>query len=196
MVTNVHISKIAPYQNNAKIHPQDQIEKIERSIDRFGFLQPLVIDNDGVIVVGHGRFLAGKNLGFEQFPCVIADKLSEKEIDAYRIADNKLNESAWDMEILKTELEDLEDDELVFLTGVELDAFENEDEEGREEPRDEDGYQRMKFRFTEQQSETVKSALAKADQLILPHLDVNGNDHRKSNALHVICREWLELKGY
>ena len=114
---------IQPYKKNAKKHPDVQLRAIARSIKRFGFLQPIVVDDSGTIVVGHGRDLGAKVLGFEELreaakaskgetfiPYQKADTLTKDEINAYRLADNKLNETDWDTELLAEALKEIPDD--------------------------------------------------------------------------------------
>lgn len=104
----INISDVIPYEKNAKKHPEEQVEHIANSIKRFGWKQPIVIDKENVVVVGHGRLLAAHKLGYEQVPVLYADDLTEDEIKAFRLADNKTNESEWDEELLDLELEELE----------------------------------------------------------------------------------------
>lgn len=104
----VPVSNLKPYERNAKNHPDDQIEHIANSIREFGFRQPIVIDRDNVVVIGHGRLLAAKKLGYDEVPCTIADDLTDQQIKALRLADNKTNESGWDFTQLEAELSDLE----------------------------------------------------------------------------------------
>lgn len=99
---------LIPYVNNAKQHDANNVKNIATSIKKYGFKQPVVIDKDGVLVVGHGRVLAALQLKLDSVPCVIADDLTDEQIREYRLLDNKLNESPWDMEFLKLELEDLD----------------------------------------------------------------------------------------
>jgi len=106
-IKNINIGKLIPYKKNAKKHPKEQIEHIANSIKEFGFKQPVVIDSENNIVVGHARVLAAKKLGMVEVPCVIADDLNEEQIKALRLADNKTNESDWDMALLDAELEDI-----------------------------------------------------------------------------------------
>lgn len=103
----VDISSIKPYGKNAKKHPDDQVQYIANSLQRFGFRQALVLDKDNIVVVGHGRLLAAKSLGMTEVPAVYADDLTEEEIKAYRLADNKTNESEWDDGLLDLELDEL-----------------------------------------------------------------------------------------
>ena len=96
--------ELTPYWNNAKEHPPEQVRHIANSIKEFGFKQPLVIDADNVVVIGHGRLLAAKVLGLKDVPCVRADDLTPEQIAALRLADNKTNESPWNFEALAEEL--------------------------------------------------------------------------------------------
>lgn len=114
-VTELKISDIKPYPKNAKEHPKKQIERIAASIREFGFNQPLVIDKANVIIVGHGRYYAAVSLGMEVVPVVVAD-LPEEKAKAYRLADNKLNESDWEMELVVEELKSLSL-QMIDLTG-------------------------------------------------------------------------------
>ena len=101
------VRDLKPYPQNAKKHPDNQVDFIANSIREFGFRQPLVIDKDGVVVIGHGRLLAAKKLGLETVPCILADDLTDAQIKALRLADNKTNESEWDFEPLNIELSEL-----------------------------------------------------------------------------------------
>lgn len=98
---------LTPYENNAKQHPAEQVDHIANSIREFGFRQPIVIDAQGVVIVGHGRLMAAKKLGLETVPCVRADDLTEAQVNALRLADNKTNESEWDLLALGAELAEL-----------------------------------------------------------------------------------------
>ena len=114
-----------PYANNPR-NNENAVEKVAASIKEFGFKIPIVIDKDNVIVCGHTRVKAAKRLGLETVPCIIADDLTDAQIKAFRIADNRTAEFAeWDNELLSIELEQLQ--ELDFdleLTGFELADFE------------------------------------------------------------------------
>lgn len=106
-IQQISINDLKPYPQNAKKHPAEQVEHIANSIREFGWQQPIVVDKDNVVVIGHGRLLAAKKLGLKQVPVVKADGLSEQQIKALRIADNKLNESIWDSDLLKFDLKDI-----------------------------------------------------------------------------------------
>ena len=107
-IKNMDIGAIKPYIRNAKKHPQSQIENVAESIKKFGFVQPIVVDRGGCIIIGHCRYEASKRLGLEEVPCVILEDLTDDEVRKLRLLDNKLNESPWDMSLLEVELADLE----------------------------------------------------------------------------------------
>lgn len=111
-------AKLTPYPKNAKKHTKGQIAQVARSIKEFGFLQPAVVDKDGVVVVGHGRVAAALMMGLETIPVIRVTNLTDAQVDAYRLADNKLNESPWDMGLVLEELTKLSESGLdLLLTG-------------------------------------------------------------------------------
>src|SRR3712207_7612140 len=87
------LETLKPYVNNAKEHPDWQIEQIKESIERFGFNDPIAIDEQGNIIEGHGRYLASIQLGLEEVDCIVLGHLTELEKKAYIIAHNKLTRS-------------------------------------------------------------------------------------------------------
>ena len=103
------IKELKPYKKNAKKHSKEQVEQIANSIKEFGFTQPVIIDKHNSVVAGHGRILGAKKAGLKQVPTVCLEDLTEEQIKAYRLVDNKLNESEWDSELLNTELQELWD---------------------------------------------------------------------------------------
>lgn len=109
------VDSLRPYERNAKKHDEKQIANVARSIEKFGWRQPIVIDRDGVIVIGHCRYLAAMRLGQTEVPVVMADDLTDEEIRELRIIDNKTNESPWDFGTLTEEVVDLD------FSGFELD---------------------------------------------------------------------------
>ena len=104
------VSELTPYEKNAKTHDKRQIDNVAQSIKELGWLQPLVVDKDGVVVVGHCRLLAAKKLKQKEVPCLIADDLTDEQIKKYRVLDNKLNESPWDLGLLAEDIEGLDFD--------------------------------------------------------------------------------------
>ena len=120
------IEDVKPYANNAKLHNKTQIANVAESIKQFGWQQPIVIDANGVIIVGHCRYSAAKKLRLKEVPCVVADGLTEKQVKKYRLLDNKTNESDWDLGLLSDDLDGLD------FSGFDVDwgiASEEEDPE-------------------------------------------------------------------
>ena len=101
------VSELVPYENNPR-NNDEAIDYVAKSIKEFGFKVPIVIDKDNVIIAGHTRLKASEQLGLEEVPCIVADDLSEEQIKAFRLADNKVSEQAsWDFDLLSKELDDI-----------------------------------------------------------------------------------------
>jgi DNA modification methylase len=102
------IDSIRPYDRNPRVN-EDAVDAVAASLREFGFRQPIVVDNDGVIICGHTRWKAARKLGLAKVPVHVAQDLSPEQVKAYRIADNKTAELAeWDMDLLPIELKDLQ----------------------------------------------------------------------------------------
>lgn len=103
------LGDVKPYEKNPRKN-DDAVKYVAESIKQFGFKVPIVIDKDGVIVAGHTRYKASKQLKLKEVPCIIASDLTEEQIKAYRLADNKVSEQAeWDTELLEVELDEIVD---------------------------------------------------------------------------------------
>jgi len=164
------IDEVFPYDNNPRRN-DEAVPYVAQSIKEFGFKVPLVIDKDGVIVSGHTRLKAAKSLGLKEVPCVVADDLTEEQIKAFRLADNKVGEIAtWDFEKLSIELDELEDIEMQdfgFYVAGDDDDFENifdqqeekEEEEQEETKEDEDYKVIVKLTTKEEADELMKELL-------------------------------------
>ena len=109
------IEDVHPYELNAKIHDEEQVARIAESISKFGWDQPIVVDKDGVVIKGHGRRLAAIKLGLIDVPVLVRDDLSEEEVKAARLADNRVAVGDIDADILRQELETFNMD---FLDGI------------------------------------------------------------------------------
>ena len=128
-VRKVNIDELRPYERNARIHTEDQVEQIARSIKEFGFLNPILIDKEKNVIAGHGRIMAARKLGLIEVPCLYVENLTEDQRRAYILADNRLTElGGWDMTIVTEELKDLAFDGFdIDLTGFELNIEEPAD---------------------------------------------------------------------
>lgn len=124
-VINKKITDIKPYEKNPRRN-DEAVKYVAESIRQFGFKVPIVIDKDGIIVAGHTRWKAAKKLGLDEVPCIIADDLSDEQIKAFRLADNKVSEKAeWDFDLLGEELDDLFDFDMSVF-GFDDDAEDDE----------------------------------------------------------------------
>lgn len=109
-VVEKKLSELRPYEKNPR-HNDEAVKFVKKSIEKFGFKVPIVVDKDGVIVAGHTRYKASLELGLETVPCVVAYDLTEKQIKAFRLADNKTGEKAyWNFDLLNEELLELNTD--------------------------------------------------------------------------------------
>lgn len=118
------LDQLRPYDRNARLHTQQQIQQIAKSIAAFGFNNPILISTDQGIIAGHGRLEAARYMGLESVPVIVLDHLSEKERRAYILADNRLSDlSQWDEATLNAEVEALQ------ATDLDLDAIGWTDEE-------------------------------------------------------------------
>ena len=133
-VRNISVKDLIPYDRNTKKHDKTQINNVAESIKQYGFVQPIVIDKDNVVVIGHCRLLAAKQLKMKEVPCVCVDDLTEEQVKALRIVDNKSNESEWDFDILPDDLADLD------FSGFDFDfGFDDEEETVTSEPKEATG---------------------------------------------------------
>ena len=135
------IEEITPYENNPRKN-DEAVDYVAKSIKEFGFKVPIVIDKNNVIVTGHTRLKAAKRLGLKEVPCIMADDLTEEQIKAFRLADNKVGEIAtWDFDLLDIELNDITDinmEDFGFDLGLEdeeKEIIEDEVPEVPEEPK-------------------------------------------------------------
>lgn len=129
-IRNISTKDIVPYDRNTKKHDKTQINNVAESIKQYGFVQPIVIDKNNIVVIGHCRLLAANQLKMKEVPCVCVEDLTEEQVKALRIVDNKSNESPWDFDILSDELAELDLSDFDFSFGIadddELPDFEDE----------------------------------------------------------------------
>lgn len=95
-IIEIPISELKDYENNAKEHTEKQIENLKKSLMKFGWMCPCIVDKNNVLVVGHGRVEAARRLGIEKAECIMRDDLSEDMLDEYRVIDNLLSEGGYD----------------------------------------------------------------------------------------------------
>lgn len=136
----IEISKLMPYENNARTHSEAQLNRIAESIKEFGFINPILIDKEYGIIAGHGRMMAAKQLGIDKVPCLFVEHLSEEQKRAYIIADNKLAlDAGWDYDILEKEMKALQEMDFdLELTGFTEDEIAGIIKLGTEEEYEDD----------------------------------------------------------
>jgi ParB-like chromosome segregation protein Spo0J len=198
-IQNRPIQSITPYARNPRKNAA-AVAKVRASIAEFGFRQPIVVDESGIIVAGHTRYQAALDLGLKTVPVHVATGLSKAQIKAYRIADNRTaSEAEWDMELLELEIEELKEMDFdLDLTGfdeselagidlgesaVPLDTMPNMPE-GDKEP-----FQQMTFTLHDDQAEQVRLAIDAAKAM---GAFVNSpNENSNGNAISRICETFL-----
>lgn len=195
------IETLIPYARNSRTHSDAQVAQIAASIKEWGFTNPILVDDAGQIIAGHGRVMAARKLGMSELPVMVASGWTEAQKRAYVIADNKLALNAgWDDELLSLELGELDglgfdleltgfsDDELALLV---IDAEETGMPDlalGDREP-----LQQMAFMLHDEQAETVRAALDVAKQM---GAYVNtGNENSNGNSLARVCELFLGQHG-
>lgn len=121
-----NINDLTPYENNPRKNDKS-VDYVANSISQFGFKVPIVIDSNGVIVAGHTRYKAAVKLKMDTVPCIVADDLTEEQIKAFRLADNKVGESSqWDMDLLVNELDGIFDLDMSDFGFLDMDIPEDD----------------------------------------------------------------------
>ena len=195
-IRQVSVDKIIPYPGNPRKN-QDAIDPVAASLREFGWRQPIVVDSDMVVIVGHTRLLAAQRLGLDKVPVTVADDMTPAQARAYRLADNRTGENAeWDNDLLAIELGELEGDFDLSLTGFSPDEIkllsgliDRADmpslPDGDREP-----FQQMTFTLHDSQVEIVQAAIFKTRQFE----DVGGevNENSNGNALAYVCKAFIQ----
>lgn len=140
-IQNIKLENLKPYEKNPRKN-DEAVQYVAESIKQFGFKVPIIIDKNNVIVAGHTRFKAATQLGLKEVPCIVADDLTDEQIKAFRLADNKVSEKTeWDFELLDEELKgiiDINMEDLGFLNindDIEWDNIDDLSEEKYDEPQ-------------------------------------------------------------
>ena len=197
------LSSVIPYARNSRTHSDAQVAQIAASIKEFGFTNPILIDEQGGIIAGHGRVLAAQKLNLTEVPAIELAHLSETQKRAYVIADNKLALNAgWDDELLRLEFAELEeagfDLELTGFSLEEIDELQFDSDCETDMPALKDGdkepYQQKTFTLHDEQAQIVDDAVTIARKHPLVDSDLNENSN--GNALALICEQWLQENGH
>lgn len=191
-VEYISIDDIKTYENNAKLHPAEQIEQIKKSIQEFGFNDPIAIDENNVIIEGHGRYIACTELGIKEVPIIRLEGLDEEHKKAYMLVHNKLTmNSDFDIELLSYELEDISIDMSDY--GFDMDDIDI-DELGTDfelPSGDKGNIEQITFTLSSEQAVQIKSAL---DMVDISNVKTYGNENRNGNKIYGIVSQWVEQK--
>ena len=194
-IANRNLADLTPYAGNAKKHDSTQIANVAESIKQFGFVQPIVIDRNDVIVIGHCRALAAEKLGLQEVPCVCVDDLTPEQVNALRIVDNKSNESLWDFDILPDELADLDFSGFDFDFGLEDEGEDYSPDEFGDNFALPDGDKpeicQMTFTLHKQQKELIEYAISIVKDNVT---ETFGNTNGNGNALYEVVKQWAEQR--
>ena len=197
-ITRRPVADLIPYARNARVHTPAQIASIAASIREWGWTMPILVDDAGTILAGHGRLLAAQQLGLDEVPCMVAEGWSEAKRRAYVLADNRLtDQSTFDMELVSAELQDLAaldyDLTLVGWDGEELARLLESADPLNEMPTLPDGdkapFQQMTFTLHDTQAEQVSEALRAAKSM--GDFTDSPNENSNGNALARICETFL-----
>lgn len=188
-IIDLPIDEITPYKNNPRKNDR-AIAAVAASIKEFGFKVPIVIDKDGVIVAGHTRYKAALQLGLKTVPAIRADDLTDEQVAAFRLADNKTAELAgWKFDKLQQELAEIEIDMTAFGFGSDE---ETEPEQPAAAPEGGAEIVTLACQFHEKQQELIEWAL---EQVAGEITETFGNTNEKGNEIYEVVRQWAEQRG-
>lgn len=190
-ITEINIEELKPYERNTKKHEQKQIDNLAESIKQFGFIQPIVIDKDNCVVIGHCRLLAAKKLEMQTVPAVCVDSLSDEEVKKLRLLDNKLNESEWDFNILAKEIADLDLSDFDFNWNA-FDDIDSDDfgDDFKLKDGDKNEICQMTLTLHERQKELIEWAMANCGECT----ETFGNVNKQGNQVYEVIRQWADAR--
>lgn len=185
-IQKIRIEDIRPYGNNAKLHPISQIEQIKKSILEFGNNDPIAIDENNMIIEGHGRYQALRELGCKEVEVIRLKHLSEEQKRAYILVHNKLTmNTGFDFDVLSEELKKIK--------SIDLGCFNFDDElvEDDEETEEEHEFKQMVFEFNIEQYKLIEKILNATNEITF---DTFENKHKNGNKIYEVVRRWAEQK--
>lgn len=190
-IIQLPLGDIHPYERNPRKN-DSAVQAVAESIKQYGFLVPLVISAEHEIITGHTRYKAAQMLGLKMVPCVIADELSEEQIRAFRLVDNKVGELAeWDMELLPLEMADISADLSIF--GFDIVSDEEFGEEFTLDDGDKKPFQQISLTLHDKQAELLHAAIAH----VYANEEVNetfSNENKNGNGIYEVVRQWAEQR--
>lgn len=183
-INELYLNEKNPRKND------NAVDAVAKSIEKYGFKNPLIIDSNGKIWCGNTRYKASKKLGLKEVPCIVADDLTEEQIREYALLDNKTNEIAeWDFDLLGEELAELDLGDFDLDWGVNLD--EDYGTEFTLPNGDKSQFQQITFTLHQNQAELIRGGL----DLVKDYEETYGNTNKNGNALYTIVKQWVENRG-
>ena len=188
----MRLGDLRPYEKNPRKN-DEAVKYVQESIKQFGFKVPIVIDRDFVIVAGQTRYKAAKKLDLKEVPCIVADDLTDEQIKAFRLADNKVAEKAeWDFNILSAELDELFDFDMTAF-GFEDDAISSDEFSDEFTLADGDKPEICQITLTlhQKQKELIEYAMHVCMDCVV---ETYGNTNKNGNAIYEVVRQWAEQR--
>lgn len=182
------IAEVRPYDKNPRKN-EKAVKYVKESIRQFGFKVPIVIDSNRVIVCGHTRLLAAKSLGMTEVPCIMADDLTDDQIKAFRLADNKVGEFAeWDLDLLGNELDAIADASDIDMESLGFDPELDPDQLGDSfslPDGDKNGICQWTITFAEEQKAFIENAIKGVECS-----ETFGNANENGNRIYEVVKQW------
>ena len=182
------ISEVRPYEKNPRKN-EKAVKYVKESIRQFGFKVPIVIDSNRVVVCGHTRLLAAKSLGMTEVPCIMADDLTDDQVKAFRLADNKVGEFAeWDMDLLGDELDAIADASDIDMEASGFDPELDPDQLGDSfslPDGDKNGICQWTITFAEEQKAFIENAIKGVECS-----ETFGNANENGNRIYEVVKQW------
>ncbi len=196
-IVKIKIKDLTPYEKNAKLHPKEQIEQIKLSIQKYSMCDPIgVWGKKNIIVEGHGRYLALKELGYDEVDCIRLDHLTDKERKEYTLVHNKTTmDTGFDLDLLADELAELDFSDFDFDFSLEDEGEDYSPDEFGDDFTLPDGDKpeicQMTFTLHQRQKELIEYAISVVKDNVT---ETFGNTNGNGNALYEVVKQWAEQR--
>jgi len=192
-IERVRLADIRPYENNAKRHPQSQVDQIAASIQELGYRDLIAVDENGVIIEGHGRFLALQQLGVMDAEVIRLEGLTDEQKRAYILIHNQLTmNTGFDPEILRREIEAITTIDLATFD-LEIPEIKPEEEPEPEERKAGPELESFVLTLSEEQYQELQAAV-EIVKATVPQLHSYGNPNKRNNGIFEVVYQWAEQK--